>query len=69
MAEHRTIEEIKKDLNTDAGSNVILNWKDAIYTGCYIDTLEKRIAELSQQLSETEDLLRQINEQLSKGEQ
>ena len=30
MTEHRDIEEIKKDLNSNSGSNVILNWKDEL---------------------------------------
>ena len=65
MTEHRTIEELKKDLNADAGSNVILNWKDAIYLGCYLDTLEKNNTELAQRVNDAENLLAQINEKLS----
>jgi len=65
MTEHRTIEELKKDLNANAGSNVILNWKDAIYLGCYLDTLEKNNETLLQRVNEAESLLVHINEQLS----
>ena len=66
MTEHRNIEEIKKDLNADAGSNVILNWKDAVYLSCYLDTLEKNNAELTQRVNEAESLLMQINNELAK---
>ena len=65
MTEHRPIEEIKESLNADAGSNVILNWKDAIYLGCYLDALEKNNTELTQRVNDAENLLAQINEKLS----
>ena len=65
MTEHRDIEEIKKDLNSNSGSNVILNWKDAIYLGCYLDALEKNNETLLQRVNDAENLLAQINEKLS----
>lgn len=71
MTEHRDIEEIKKDLAADAGSNVILNWKDAIFVASYIKALEEQTMELAQRVNEAESLLAQINEKLSeqlKGE-
>lgn len=68
IVEHRQIEDIKKSLDADAGSNVILNWKDALYLGSYITALENNSMALSQRANELEDLLAQINEQLSKGD-
>lgn len=69
--EHRPLEEIKKDLIADAGSNVILAWKDAIFVASYIRALEESVVKLEQRVKDAESLLSQINEQLSgqlKGE-
>ena len=68
MTEHRDLKEIRKDLNADAGSNVILNWKDALYLESYITALENNNVALVQRANEAESLLVDINEQLSKGE-
>lgn len=65
MTEHRDIEEIKKDLNANAGSNVILNWKDAIFVASYIKALEENITALVQRVNEAESLLASINDKLS----